>query len=123
MVHRKLILNVFQILIAIIFMGVLACGNGHKKEKTMDNHVDKFEPFFKISLAQWSLHKAFEDNGEDPFDFLRHGNYRRMGTWVGMVCRGGTARLLKKQRRVSRRPITPGVRWLPGGHFERRHQS
>jgi sugar phosphate isomerase/epimerase len=52
-------------------MGILACGNGHKKEKTMDKHVEKFEPFFKISLAQWSLHKAVEDNGEDPFDFAK----------------------------------------------------
>ena len=29
------------------------------------------EPFFKISLAQWSLHNAMNDNGVDPFDFAK----------------------------------------------------
>ena len=27
------------------------------------------EPFFKLSLAQWSLHRTFNEKGEDPFKF------------------------------------------------------
>ena len=28
-------------------------------------------PFFNISLAQWSLHKKYEEEGANPFDFAK----------------------------------------------------
>ena len=55
----------------VLLLCFLACGNSQKKEKTMENETVQSEPFFKISLAQWSLHKAVNDEGADPFDFAK----------------------------------------------------
>jgi sugar phosphate isomerase/epimerase len=41
-----------------------------KPTSTNDNQITNLkDPFFKISLAQWSLNKAFNEQGMDPLDF------------------------------------------------------
>jgi sugar phosphate isomerase/epimerase len=60
-------------LFAILFLALnfLSCKDD-KKEKATDQVVQEDsekEPFFKLSLAQWSLHRTFNDDGVDPFKF------------------------------------------------------
>lgn len=71
MVHRKLVNNILQASIVLFLLSFLACGNSQKKEKMVENQLVQSEPFFKISLAQWSLHVAINDHGADPFDFAK----------------------------------------------------
>lgn len=62
---------------AAIFGGtlpfMLSCGNAGGNDKEKDAAaapvVAKAEPFFKISLAQWSLHKALKAGELDNLDF------------------------------------------------------
>lgn len=48
-----------------------SCKNEKKEqpEKEITVIEEKKEPFFKLSLAQWSLHKTFNDEGVSPFKF------------------------------------------------------
>jgi len=79
MVHRKLLNNALQAAIVVFLLGFLACGNSQKKEKTVENQTAQSEPFFKISLAQWSLHNAFNDHGVNPFDFAKEAKAMGFG--------------------------------------------
>lgn len=40
-----------------------------KEEQTQSEEVKQESPFFKLSLAQWSLHRTFNEQGVDPFKF------------------------------------------------------
>lgn len=71
MKRTNFIINMSRSLIILFLFCFLACGNSQKKEKTMENETVQSEPFFKISLAQWSLNKAVNDEGADPFDFAK----------------------------------------------------
>lgn len=54
------------------FVFLIACNNNKQSsEDTSKAVVEKIEDkaFFKLSLAQWSLHRTFNDDGEDPFKF------------------------------------------------------
>ena len=60
------------LLLLVIVFSINAC----KKEQKKSNMTAKIEakqstPFFKISLAQWSLHKLIEDGKMNPFDFAK----------------------------------------------------
>ena len=59
--------------IALILFVFLACTKEKKQEvaKVEDKVKVSTEPFFKISLAQWSLHKAFFDKSIAPMDFAK----------------------------------------------------
>ena len=48
-----------------------SCKDSDKKEKSemASNMSEETKPFFKLSLAQWSLHKAIQNNDMDPLDF------------------------------------------------------
>ncbi|GAA4268464.1 hypothetical protein GCM10022257_05650 [Hyunsoonleella aestuarii] len=51
-------------------LGLMSCKE--KQEKVQEEKVDMIkdsEPLFKISLAQWSLHREIETGKIDPFDF------------------------------------------------------
>lgn len=49
-----------------------------KEEKASKINAEKiFTPFFKLSLAQWSLHKSIQEGGMDPFDFAKSA--KKMG--------------------------------------------
>jgi len=62
---------------ALLFMSLLfvACGSPKKDKETKGanaNEAVKSDiPFFKLSLAQWSLHKAVFDGSHDPIDFAQ----------------------------------------------------
>jgi len=69
--HRNYIIKISQAAIVVFLLSFLACGNSQKKEKIMEDESVQSEPFFNISLAQWSLHNAINDHGADPFDFAK----------------------------------------------------
>ncbi|MFC4722400.1 sugar phosphate isomerase/epimerase family protein [Geojedonia litorea] len=53
-----------------IFLLSLSCKESTKKEVAPETvEVEEVEPFFKLSLAQWSLHKYVNDQNGDPFLF------------------------------------------------------
>lgn len=69
--------NTFQrlayLIILCVSLNMMSCKNETKKSiaiETLSQEVDK-NPFFKLSLAQWSLNKTFNDNGVSPFDFAK----------------------------------------------------
>ena len=42
----------------------------NQTENSSENVVEKSkDPFFKLSLAQWSIHRMIREEGMDPFDF------------------------------------------------------
>lgn len=44
-------------------------------EKIISNNIENKTPFFKLSLAQWSLHRAIRDSKtHDPLDFAQKAN-------------------------------------------------
>ncbi|MFT4830621.1 MAG: sugar phosphate isomerase/epimerase [Psychroserpens sp.] len=57
--------------LAIALMGVYSCKETKKSETTeiSTEIVKETEPFFKLSLAQWSMHKMVFDGGVDPYTF------------------------------------------------------
>ncbi len=61
--------------IALTLLVVVSCANGKKKE-AMNNSVEKMDatPFFKISLAQWSLHRKIRSGEISPFDFAKEAH-------------------------------------------------
>lgn len=70
---KKIIL--FSLLISLALIGC--------KKKESKNNVSKAEkqtettmtaPFFKLSLAQWSLHRAIQDDEMNPLDFAQKAN-------------------------------------------------
>lgn len=69
--------NIFklsQIVLALVFLTMIGCGNKQKEvsDKNQETEVKAENPlFFKLSLAQWSLHKAIQTGGMSPFDFAQ----------------------------------------------------
>ena len=68
-------LNLFKkvvcTLVILSFLSNFSCKNNKKeiaKDETVTKEINDV-PFFKLSLAQWSLHKTFNDEGVDPFKF------------------------------------------------------
>ena len=68
--HRAFSMNFSRITIALFLVGLAACSSPKKKEETTDINM-KSEPFFKLSLAQWSFHKAIYDETMSPLDFAQ----------------------------------------------------
>jgi len=66
---KKLTLNLALFLLLII----LSCKTEKKEDNTKTETKTEVkmstEPFFKLSLAQWSLHKYVNDENGSPFDF------------------------------------------------------
>lgn len=70
----RLSVKTHQFISVVLIFVVFGCVNTSKKEKTdvvvdgvkLDSH-----PFFKLSLAQWSLNRTFDDKGVSPFDFAK----------------------------------------------------
>lgn len=73
MKRRNFIRNSSQASIALSFLGMYACKEAKKTETEnateTDTMVKATAPFFKLSLAQWSIHKMIKDNGVDPYTF------------------------------------------------------
>lgn len=49
----------------------ISCKNDKKEQPAeIQSEIEKeIQPFFKLSLAQWSLHRTFNEDGVDPFKF------------------------------------------------------
>ncbi len=65
------------LLVLIFFTGLVSCKNQQKKEPkeetaTAENAIQ--EPFFKLSLAQWSLSKPIHSGEMDPMNFAEKAN-------------------------------------------------
>lgn len=60
--------NLSLYLITLLFVAT-SCKNGENKMKVQQEKTVSTAPFFKLSLAQWSLHKTFNEDGVSPFKF------------------------------------------------------
>lgn len=73
MKRRNFIRNSSQAGMAFSLLGMYACKETKKKEDetTEDANltVKAVDPFFKLSLAQWSIHKMIKEDGVDPYTF------------------------------------------------------
>jgi len=67
--------NLFKIIKSTLFLFVFlliifSCKNQKKKsDEVISNTTEKKAPFFKLSLAQWSLHNFVREEHGDPFQF------------------------------------------------------
>ena len=70
----KLSISLKKVLLPLVVSCFVFCFSCKEEKKdtteteTTNNEVKK-EPFFKLSLAQWSLHRTFNEDGVDPFKF------------------------------------------------------
>ena len=55
-------------IIALLFAAT-SCKNSNNKTEVKPTKIANTTPFFKLSLAQWSLHKTFNEDGISPFKF------------------------------------------------------
>ncbi len=73
MKQRKLFRTMLQIAIVVSLFGMYACKENKKTEaentETTSPMEVAVEPFFKLSLAQWSIHKMILEDGVDPYTF------------------------------------------------------
>lgn len=70
--RRNFIWNAVQASFALSLLGMASCKNEKYSKvpegsKMMDSKAHT--PFFKLSLAQWSIHKMILEEGLDPFKF------------------------------------------------------
>ncbi|WP_034044583.1 sugar phosphate isomerase/epimerase family protein [Wocania ichthyoenteri] len=71
---KQLIYNTTQVIIVLSILAFSACKKS--KEKTISTVTEEIgQPmFFKISLAQWSLHKKIRSGEMSPFDFAKEAH-------------------------------------------------
>lgn len=73
MKRRNFIRNSSHAGIALSLLGAYACKENKKVETTLPEGTEAMsevaEPFFKLSLAQWSIHKMIREGGVDPYTF------------------------------------------------------
>lgn len=72
--RRNFIKNSSKTGLALTFLGMYACKEAKKEKmetdmKDADLAVKEIDPFFKLSLAQWSIHKMIKEDGVDPYTF------------------------------------------------------
>ena len=63
--------TVFALLAIVISLSLISCKNASKETsqtETAETEVST-SPFFKLSLAQWSIHKFIQEENGDPFLF------------------------------------------------------
>ncbi len=73
MKYYKFFSKISLTFLAVFFFGLVGCNNKTKESKTEDVPVSIEEklPFFKLSLAQWSLHKKIQNGEMSPLDFAQ----------------------------------------------------
>ncbi|MEM7486285.1 MAG: sugar phosphate isomerase/epimerase family protein [Bacteroidota bacterium] len=73
MKRRYFIQNGAQAGIAFMILGNYACKQNKTKNKTApevaEGTPEETEQLFKLSLAQWSIHRMIKDEGMDPYQF------------------------------------------------------
>lgn len=70
MKRRQFVKRTVQVSGALSLLGLVACKNENKKVELQAEVLSSPELFFKMSLAQWSLHRALFDNKMDNLDFV-----------------------------------------------------
>ena len=63
-----------KIVTVLVFLSLFACKNTENKKSALNKEAEDSSTFFKISLAQWSLHKAILEEGMNPFDFAKEAS-------------------------------------------------
>ncbi len=70
MINSIRFLRSFLLLFTLSFFIISCKDQGKEKtEEIASNSIETETPFFKLSLAQWSLHKAIFNKSMDPLDF------------------------------------------------------
>lgn len=70
MKRRKFIRNASTAGIGVSILGTYACKETKKNQvATATQEPEMVSPFFKLSLAQWSIHKMIREDGVDPYTF------------------------------------------------------
>ncbi|MGX1928260.1 sugar phosphate isomerase/epimerase family protein [Flagellimonas sp. 2504JD4-2] len=72
MKRRKFVANSAKVGLAITALGGYACKQAKKepeKEVVEVSEEETMAPFFKLSLAQWSMHRMIRNEGVDPYTF------------------------------------------------------
>ncbi|WP_299669526.1 sugar phosphate isomerase/epimerase [uncultured Polaribacter sp.] len=69
MKRRQFVKKTVQASAAVSLLGFVACKSENKKEKLQAKEIANPNLFFKMSLAQWSLHRTLFDKKIDPLDF------------------------------------------------------
>jgi sugar phosphate isomerase/epimerase len=69
MKRRDFINRTAQASAALSFLGLYACKNSEKQKQIIEEIAKTPSLFFKISLAQWSLHRALQGGAMDNLDF------------------------------------------------------
>jgi sugar phosphate isomerase/epimerase len=73
MKRRRFIRNTSQAGIGLSLLGIYSCKEDKKTvkeaEKTVEIASKMATPFFKLSLAQWSIHNMINSDGVDPYTF------------------------------------------------------
>lgn len=73
MKRRKFIRNSAQAGIGFSLLGIYSCKDAKKAEKgdeaVEEEVIATVLPFFKLSLAQWSIHNMINSDGVDPYTF------------------------------------------------------
>ena len=68
--NSTIISKTIFIVLLIIGVTTTSCKTGKKKQTILSEKVQLNEGvFFKLSLAQWSLHRYVEENKKSPFHF------------------------------------------------------
>lgn len=72
MKRRNFIRNTSTAGLAFSILGTYACKDGKKtnsENEEMGTDTKPIEPFFQLSLAQWSIHNMIREDGVDPYTF------------------------------------------------------
>lgn len=71
MKRRKFITKASTAGIGVSILGTYACKETKKNETetAVTEEAMMVSPFFKLSLAQWSIHKMIKEDGVDPYTF------------------------------------------------------
>ncbi len=73
MKRRNILRSGVLVCIAVLVFGIASCKETKKTNiENVDmakDSIDVVAPFFKLSLAQWSIHKMIKDDGVDPYTF------------------------------------------------------
>lgn len=71
--YQKLLPRILSLVFTVTMLIMFSCKNDKKVDEQAQNIENEIQemPFFKLSLAQWSLHKTFNDNGVSPFEFAK----------------------------------------------------
>lgn len=69
MKYNSLLKSGIGCVLFVLMLAPISCNNVKKKNVETEIENQDETPFFKLSLAQWSLHREVETGKLDPFDF------------------------------------------------------